>query len=184
MVRARRPRNLSLMLIGKRCLLRPYRMADAEPLAAIANDELVTRWMTRRFPYPYTLADATAWLARQNPAETFAVEVGGRLAGGVGIRSDDGECAGVAEFGYWLGRAFWGRGIATEAAGLAADYVFAAFRLRRLEAHVFGRNAASAHVLEKCGFIREATLRRRLVDRDGNVDDCYLYARLATDPAP
>lgn len=172
------------MLIGARCLLRPYRTADAEALVVIANDELVTRWMTRRFPYPYTLADAKNWLTHQNPAETFAVEVDGALAGGVGIRADDGECTGVAEFGYWLGRAFWGRGIATEAACLVADHALAERNLRRLEAHVFGRNGASARVLEKCGFTLEATLRHRLVDRAGNIDDCLLYARLASDPYP
>jgi RimJ/RimL family protein N-acetyltransferase len=58
------------------------------------------------------------------------------------------ERSGRREVGYWLGRAFWGRGIATRALG----QFLAAHPVRPLIARVSKRNAASIRVLEKCGF--------------------------------
>jgi RimJ/RimL family protein N-acetyltransferase len=173
-------------LRGGRCSLRSYRTADAAALAALADDVAVARWMTARFPHPYTLEDARIWIAHtlgESPIDSFAIDVDGELAGGAGITPHTDERRGSAEFGYWLGRAFWGRGIATEAARLLAAHAFADRALRRLEAHVFVANHASARVLEKCGFSREAVLREAYVERDGTVRDGLLYARLRSDPA-
>lgn len=55
---------------------------------------------------------------------------------------------GRREVGYWLGRAFWGRGIATRALAAFLEHD----RTRPLYAHVAGHNIASRRVLEKCGF--------------------------------
>lgn len=60
------------------------------------------------------------------------------------------ERSGRREVGYWLGRAFWGRGIATRA--LAA--FLAEFDARPLHALTAKHNTASQRVLEKCGFVR------------------------------
>jgi RimJ/RimL family protein N-acetyltransferase len=81
-------------------------------------------------------------------------------------------------FGYWLGRAHWGRGIATEAAQMLADHALNAGGMRRLEASVFVENRASIRVLEKCGFTLEGRLRSLYLDRDGGVSDAFLYAKL------
>jgi [ribosomal protein S5]-alanine N-acetyltransferase len=143
--------------------------------------------MTAEFPYPYTREDAVAWIAgvvHDAPPKHYAIEVGGALAGAVGLFPQDGEHRGCAIFGYWLGRAFWGRGIATEAARLLAAHALRERGLRRLEASVFAPNAASARVLEKAGFTLEARMRASYVERDGTVCDGLLYARLASDPDP
>lgn len=52
--------------------------------------------------------------------------------------------------GYWIGREYWGRGIATRALGEYVEHD----RVRPLHAHVAGHNVASIRVLEKCGFVR------------------------------
>src|SRR5512140_1569 len=52
------------------------------------------------------------------------------------------------EVGYWLGREYWGRGIATEALRLLLKEI----KTRPLYAHVAKHNIASRRVLEKCGF--------------------------------
>jgi len=169
------------VLTTARCVLRPYRRDDVADLAAIANDFEVARWMTASFPHPYTVADATTWIAMtsvEDPVDNFVIEIDGALAGCVGLRPQYGESRGVAEFGYWLGRPYWGRGFATEAARAIVAHAFAARGLRRLEAHVFAPNIASAYVLEKCGFTREAILREAVVDRNEVVVDAWLYARL------
>ncbi len=50
--------------------------------------------------------------------------------------------------GYWLGREYWGKGIATRALSLFLDQVTA----RPLYAYVAKHNLASIRVLQKCGF--------------------------------
>ena len=56
--------------------------------------------------------------------------------------------SGQREVGYWIGRRYWGKGVATRA--LAA---FLGLEPRRpLYAHVARHNAASLRVLKRCGF--------------------------------
>jgi RimJ/RimL family protein N-acetyltransferase len=59
------------------------------------------------------------------------------------------EHEGRTEVGYWIGREFWGRGIATEALRRFLDIV----TKRPLYAGVVRHNAGSIRVLEKCGFV-------------------------------
>jgi RimJ/RimL family protein N-acetyltransferase len=161
--------------------IRPYRSSDAVRLQAIANDAAVSRWLSRRFPFPYSAADADGWVCEAGacePIDDYAIAVDGDLAGGVGIRPHGLERTGVAEFGYWLGRAYWGRGIATAAARMLIARAFGERDQRRLEALVFAPNVASVRVLEKCGFVCEGTMRRAVMDRAGNVIDALAYALL------
>ncbi len=71
--------------------------------------------------------------------------VDGRVAGNIGCFEQGGE----REVGYWLGREYWGRGVATRALAAFLDQVQA----RPLTARVASHNTASRRVLEKCGFI-------------------------------
>jgi RimJ/RimL family protein N-acetyltransferase len=52
------------------------------------------------------------------------------------------------DVGYWLGKAYWGKGIATRA---LAEFL-SCVTMRPLSAHVAKHNVASIRVLEKCGF--------------------------------
>jgi RimJ/RimL family protein N-acetyltransferase len=70
--------------------------------------------------------------------------VDGQVVGNIGSWLADGK----REIGYWIDRAFWGRGIATEA--LAAFLRLE--QTRPLYAGVAKHNAASIRVLQKCGF--------------------------------
>ncbi|MBV8152434.1 MAG: GNAT family N-acetyltransferase, partial [Candidatus Eremiobacteraeota bacterium] len=151
----------------KSCLLRPWRDDDVEALQAWADDAEVARYVTQRFPYPYTLDDARAWIEfnrNDEPLHNFAIDVGGSAVGSIGVREGQLEETGTAMVGYVLGKAAWGKGLATEALRGIVPYAFSAFKLHRLAATVMGPNKASARVLEKAGFAYEATLRRGLTD--------------------
>ena len=163
-------------MTGKLCRLRPYRSGDESALCAVADDFEVVRWMTRRFPHPYTLRDAEEWIAfaTADPRRRIlAIEVDGAIA----VVPLGGERTGTALFGYWLGRAYWGRGIATEAARMLSDFALKSGDLRRLEATVFAPNVASARVLEKCGFTLEGRSPQLYLDRSGAVCDGLLFGR-------
>jgi RimJ/RimL family protein N-acetyltransferase len=78
-------------------------------------------------------------------ALTWTVVSDGAVAGTIGCWEDDGRRL----VGYWIGREFWGRGLATQALAELLDVVAA----RPLHAYVAKRNVASIRVLEKCGFV-------------------------------
>ncbi|MGP8101971.1 MAG: GNAT family N-acetyltransferase [Candidatus Cybelea sp.] len=165
---------------GKLCRLRPYRSGDASAICAVADDFEVVRWMTRRFPHPYTLRDAEEWIAfamADARKQILAIEVDDAIAGGIAVVPLEGERTGTALFGYWLGRAYWGRGIATEAARMLSDFALQSGDLRRLEATVFAPNVASAKVLEKCGFTLEGRSAQLYLNRCGTVCDGLLFGR-------
>jgi RimJ/RimL family protein N-acetyltransferase len=59
------------------------------------------------------------------------------------------EQSGERQVGYWIGKPYWGKGIATRALALFLERV----KVRPLYAHVAKYNIASIRVLEKCGFM-------------------------------
>jgi [ribosomal protein S5]-alanine N-acetyltransferase len=172
---------MSVGLNGTRCLVRPFQIADAASVAACANDRRIWLQLRDLFPYPYTLADAEAYMARGSaidPPQSLAIVVEGQAVGSVGLNLMTDVNRVSAEIGYWLGVEYWGRGICTEAVGLVAAWAFQAHRLLRLFAQPFADNLASRRVLEKAAFTLEGTMRRSAM-KDGIVRDQVLYARLS-----
>lgn len=74
-----------------------------------------------------------------------AIQMDGQVAGHLVSFMMEGE----REVGYWLGRKFWGKGIATEALSQFLGVV----ETRPLFGRVAKHNLGSRRVLEKCGFI-------------------------------
>jgi len=166
-------------------VVRDWGESDAPELAAQANDRRVWLGLRDVFPHPYGIEDARAFISMamgMSPRTFLAIEVDGRVAGGIGyvLHSDVERVS--AEVGYWLGHEFWGRGIATIAVRLLTPHAFEARpELRRLYATPYANNAGSARVLEKAGYIREAVLRQSVI-KDGRVLDQFVYAFLRGDP--
>ena len=162
----------------KSCLVRSWRLGDADAIARHANNHKI--WLNLRdaFPYPYTVHDAREFiksLKNHNPETTFTIAVNGEAAGSVGfvLRQDVERVS--AEIGYWLAEPFWGRGIATEALVAMTDYAIATHKLTRLYALPFAWNGASCRVLEKAGYTLEARLRRSAI-KNGVITDQLQYA--------
>ena len=98
---------------------------------------------------------------RSRDHDAFAAHWAGVLADATGTAQTvvaDGQVAGYVvcfgpagarEVGYWLGRAFWGRGVATAALAAFLRHV----PERPLHAHAAKANAGSRRVLERCGFV-------------------------------
>jgi [ribosomal protein S5]-alanine N-acetyltransferase len=167
------------------CVLRPWRLADKAELVRLANNRKVWRNMTHTFPHPYTEVDAELWLeiaASPGASIQLAIEVEGHPAGGIGAIAGEGIYASTAQFGYWLGEAYWGRGIATAAATALASRIGGEGLFARLEAQVFEWNPASMRVLEKAGFRRDAVLRCAAT-KDGQLIDTVLYSRVFPEAA-
>jgi len=161
--------------------LRRWRARDIDGLVRFANNRNVWINLKDRFPYPYTEADARAWIAhceaRTGDPTTFAIDLAGVAVGGIGLELHGDVYRVTATVGYWLAEPFWGRGITTAAVKALSTYAFTSFDLHRLQADVFDWNRASARVLEKAGYTLEARLRRNII-KDGRIADTLLYARL------
>ncbi len=161
--------------------LRDWQYGDEDAIVTHGNDVEVSRWLRDRFPSPYTRQDAHGWIMMNQdvlPTANFAIELHGSAVGGVGIVFGEDIHRFTAEVGYWVGRSVWGQNIATQAVQTMCTYAFDRLRLVRLYASVFAGNAASARVLEKCGFQLEGT-RRKAGYKSGFHFDTHEYARIA-----
>ena len=87
----------------------------------------------------------------------------GEVAGNIGSWPDNGQQL----LGYWVGREWWGRGVATQAVALLVDEL----SLRPLYAHVARHNVGSIRVLEKCGFRRDRAQEARAPAPDDGIEE-------------
>jgi RimJ/RimL family protein N-acetyltransferase len=158
--------------------LRPFRPADADALAALANDRDIWINLRDRFPHPYKREHAESFIAMcalQDRATNMAICVDDRAIGSVGVSPGIDIERVNAEIGYWIGKPYWGRGIMTAALGGMTRYAIWQFRLTRVFAIPLADNIASIRVLEKAGYVREGVMRRSAI-KDGVLRDQCLYA--------
>jgi len=170
-----------MQIILSECTVRDWHLDDAAALAKHANDRRIWLNMRDAFPHPYTIVNATAFLstaAAMQPRTWFAVTVDDQAVGGIGYTLHDDVERIAAEIGYWLGTAFWGRGIMTAALRAVTAYAFREHSgLRRIYAVPYVTSTASAHILEKVGYRLEGRMRHSVI-KDGKVLDQFIYAIL------
>jgi ribosomal-protein-alanine N-acetyltransferase len=167
------------LLAGGGVTLRELRTSDAPALLELLTDEEVARFISP----PPTTAEGferfISWAQRERSAGRyicFAVVPAG-LDTAVGlfqVRQLEPSFA-TAEWGFALGRAFWGTGVFTTAAKLTIDFAFETVGVHRLEARAAVNNGRGNGALAKLGAIREATLRRSFL-RTGQFFDQALWS--------
>jgi 8-oxo-dGTP diphosphatase len=158
----------------ERLTLRPLRLKDAEALHRLVNDWEVTRTLAE-IPYPYPRALADEWIASTiaelADGSAYHLAITGKegrketLVGVVGLRLDTVRRTG--RLGYWVGRAYWKHGVATEAAKRMTSWAFANLPLDLIAAEVTEGNVGSSKVLRRAGFREVGTgVRCSLTTRD------------------
>ncbi len=161
--------------------LRPWRRADAAAVFAACQDPEIGRWTNVPQPYEFHHAEGfiamaqTAW--RRGTAAGFAITDAqtDQLLGSMSREPFEGH---IASFGYWLAPEARGRGTATRALRLIADWTLATTDAIRLESYTDVGNDASARVLERAGFAREGVRRSWDTDRAGRPIDSVFYVRV------
>ncbi len=136
------------ILTTPRLTLRPFAASDAADFQRLAGDWDIAR-MTSDIPNPLDEAGARHWLTPATEEQRFAICRDERLIGGVGTFR---RPSGIGELGFWLGKAWWGRGLATEAASTVIAYGLATEAYTSFSSSHFEDNPASRRVLEKLGF--------------------------------
>jgi RimJ/RimL family protein N-acetyltransferase len=149
----------------ERLLLRPYTPEDFEAFRAMHGRDDVARFL----PWETRDADASRAalerhqrnlrLEKDDDGVSLAAvdKATGRLAGEAVLFLRSVEHRG-GEVGYLLHPDFWGRGLATEAAGAMLQIGFDWMRMHRVIGRIDARNHGSAAVLTRLGMRREALL--------------------------
>jgi len=163
-----------------RLILRPLTMRDAEDMYAYSRDAEVARhvlWDAHK-----SIGDSRSYIRfiqrkyRAGEPTSWGIEhrTDRRLIGTIGYMwhlADHNS----AELGYSLSRAYWNKGLMTEALQAVIDYSFDRLHINRLEAQHEVSNPASGAVMRKVGMTREGLLRERLYNK-GRYVDVELYS--------
>lgn len=149
-----------MILRGERILLRPVELSDINRLLNI-NDEEVRQYLLSVFPLNRLREEEWVRNLYTNQRDiVFAIVPAemDQLVGTTGLHSIDwvNRCA---EFGIAVtDKNFWDLGLGTEAIELTLKYAFE--YLNCVQLCVYEYNPRATHVYEKCGFVKEGTLRK------------------------
>lgn len=163
----------------QRSTLTEWRESYVNSLAKHANNPKIAQFLRDSFPSPYTKEDANAWIqfnqTKTKPIINLAIVVEGTCVGAIGLlpKTDIHRCN--IEMGYWIGEAYWGQGIVTEAVNYMIKYTFEQFDVARIYAGAFEGNIGSQSVLRKAGFTLESTIPKGVV-KNGVLLDEYIYS--------
>jgi RimJ/RimL family protein N-acetyltransferase len=138
------------------------------------NDPEVGYWLSISEGPELTLESERKWYdeMRADPAQViWCIETEeGQPIGNLGLHSID-ETHGRATMGISIcEKAFWSRGLGTEAIRQVLRYAFAELELRRVDLQVDEDNPRGIRCYEKCGFVREGLLRAHRLRRGRPVD--------------
>lgn len=154
-------------------------------LREVTEDDLVIFFEQQQDPVAnwmaaFTAKDPTDWLAfsakwakilSDRTVTARAIVCDGHVVGNVGAFVA--PWSGLREVTYWVGREYWGRGLATKAltafVGLLAE--------RPLHARAAADNMASIRVLEKCGFVLIGRDRGFANARGAEIEEVVLELR-------
>lgn len=162
------------------CILRKWRLTDAEDLATALNNEKVRNNLRDGLPTPYTPDHARDYIVSmlssdENSTFAYAITIDDRAVGSIGAFRQGNIHRQTAELGYYLAEEYWGRGIMTDAIAQLCGIVFETSDILRIFAEPFSYNTGSRRALEKAGFQLEGIMKNNAV-KNGKVLDMALYS--------
>jgi ribosomal-protein-alanine N-acetyltransferase len=171
-------------IVGEGLTLRGMRLSDAASLLTMLSAQEVARFLS---PPPTTIEGFErfiTWTNRKREEGSyvcFAVVPTGmdEAVGFFQVRALDSDFS-IAEWGFALGRPFWGTGLFVEGATHTLDFTFGSLGVQRLEARSALGNGRGNGALRKIGAVHEAVLRRSFA-KDGQVHDQALWSILDID---
>jgi len=159
--------------------IRSWQLSDAESLALNANNPKIAANLMDGFPQPYYEEHALGFInhsLEKNPLTSFTIDVEGKAVGAIGYKEMNGAAPKTAEIGFWLGEAYWGKGIMTKAIAGFIDYGFNLLGLVEIRAEVYLGNEGSKRVLEKNGF-KFIELKEKAHQKQGQLVDIWYFTK-------
>jgi len=170
------------ILTTQRLVLRKMRESDADEVLYLRSHKEIMQYIPRpllkdREEAKKFIRDQLA-LTQQNDAINWAVTLKEEdkvigLAGLFSLQKENFRC----EVGYLLHDAWQGKGIITEAVAAILDYGFRIMQLHSIEATLAPENIASAKVLEKNNFTKDAYFKENMY-YEGRFLDALVYSLL------
>lgn len=173
-----------LQLIGDTIYLRRLDESDfTERYVEWLNDPETNRYMEFRFTV-WTREKLIKYMSERKASTEYFLAICMRddnlHVGNIKLGSIDQDHL-RADIGLMIGdKAYWGRGLGTEAIRLVTEFAFTKIRLQKLVAGAYIDNVASIKAFEKCGFTREGRLREHVCS-DGKRTDVILLGCTAGD---
>jgi aminoglycoside 6'-N-acetyltransferase len=169
------------VLLGRRLLIRPLRLADAEVVAAYRSDPTVARYQS--WSPPYAVSDAQELVGGDPLApgwfqSALVLRGDNLLIGDIGVNLHENLMQ--AEIGLTLRAESHGVGYGSEAVARLLDHLFTDRGLHKVSAECDARNEASARLLMRIGFSREGRRRSHTWIKGEWTDDLE-FGMLATD---
>jgi len=164
-------------LKGSAFTLRKWCLDDAASLQKHADHTSVSSFLLDRFPSPYTLDDAIAFInlkQNEHPVTNFAIVVAGEASGVIGVDMRQDIYSKTPLLGYWLSEQYRNKGIITEAIKLVTAYAFNNLDIICVQANVLGKNPASMRALEKAGYVKQGILVQSVIKGNEILDE-HLY---------
>ncbi len=170
-----------------RLILRRYVIEDADAMYKNwASDSEVTKFLTWQ---PHSSVDVSRgiienWLKEYSDEKYYQWAIvlrdnGTEPIGDISVVHMK-EDISMVHIGYCLGRAWWRRGIMSEALKAVMDFMFDTVEVNRVESRHDPMNPNSGKVMQKCGMKYEGTLRSADRNNQGICDACY-YALLRSE---
>jgi RimJ/RimL family protein N-acetyltransferase len=177
------PNTDTLRLTTPRLALSPLALGDAAVVAELAGDRAVAD-TTISIPHPLDGPTARSWVQQLVTSDERGASLHlairrrfeSDFVGVAALREID-PAHEQAELSFWVGRPYWGQGLAGEAVSALIDHGFTSLGLNRIYAYHMVRNPASARVLDRLGFAEEGLLHQR-VKKWGIYEDVVVRALL------
>lgn len=171
----------------ERLILRRYEPADADAMYRNwASDPEVTKYLMWPTHESVSVSRAVmdSWVKNYADEKYYQwaivlKENGEKPVGDIAVVQQN-EQTDTVHIGYALGRAYWHKGIMSEALKAVMDFMFDVVGANRVESRHDPRNPHSGGVMRKCGMQYEGTLRSADWNNQGICDACY-YALLKQD---
>jgi len=172
------------VLRGAGIVLRELESADAASLASLFADAEVRRYIPQPPPTAHDFDRFIQWTRAQRESGTvltFAIAPdAGHAAVGVLQLHELEPPFKTAEWGFVLGRPYWGTGLFSRASDLFLQFAFDTVGVFRLEARAMAANGRANAVLRRLGSIEEGHLRRSFL-LGGQYHDDLLWSLLQSD---
>ncbi|MCK5449556.1 GNAT family N-acetyltransferase [Candidatus Pacearchaeota archaeon] len=144
--------------------IRKPKLSDAKALKGLINNKELLKQLCD-YPYPCPLKrmekdvedGIKGWKTKKS--FSFTILVDGEIAGSI-ILENPSKDKGRYDLGFFVGRKFWSKGIATEAIKQIVKFGFDKLKLYRIQADNDSDNLASGRAMERAGFKLEGVLKK------------------------
>ncbi|MFH0955963.1 MAG: GNAT family N-acetyltransferase [Candidatus Falkowbacteria bacterium] len=159
--------------------LRLQKISDAKRFYEILNNPNFVYFGAQ----PKSIADERKWLRgnakrrKDNISWNYTILYGEKIVGGIGVKINFHRKF-IGEIGYFIDEKYWGKSIASRAVKLVEAICFKRLKLKRIEILMQPANKASEKVAIKNRYLKEGRVRKAVRGKDGNMKDCYLYAKV------